>query len=422
MHPIEQAIEDLRAGKMIIVTDDELRENEGDLIMVAEKVTPDAINFMIKQGGGLICLAMSGAKIDALALPFMTADRDPHDFSTAFTLSIDARYGITTGISAADRARTIRVAASPEASAADIVTSGHVMPIRARDNGVLERPGHTEAAVDLSRLAGFEAAGAICEIVASDGDMLRGKALQAFALEHGLTLISIKQLIEYRRAHDPMAKLVTPQVHAQQVVKTASCQLSTALGTFTLHVFRDGSTQVEHIALVHGEITSTADPLVRLHSSCLTGDILGSLHCDCGGQLHTALEKIVAEPCGVLIYLDQEGRGLGLTNKVRAYALQQQGYDTVSANLELGLPADARDYAVAADILRQLGIKKMRLLTNNPQKLTTLARLLEQDITRVPHQMPLQQECQHYLRAKRDYLGHWLELEAEKNEKDDDVK
>ncbi len=410
MHLIEQAIEDFRAGKMIVVTDDELRENEGDLIMAAEKVTPDAINFMIKEGGGLICLAMSSSKIDALQLPFMTTDRSVHDFSTAFTVSIDARYGITTGISAADRARTIRVAAAANASAADIVVSGHIMPIRARDNGVLERPGHTEAAVDLARLAGLEPAGAICEIVAPDGGMLRGKGLQEFAAKHDLTLISIKQLIEYRRIHDPIANITLQKTPTHQVIKTASCQLQTKQGVFTMHVFRDGSTRMEHVVLVHGDITQNVKPLVRLHSSCLTGDIFGSLYCDCGEQLHVALDKIAAETCGVLVYLDQEGRGIGLTNKVRAYALQQQGHDTVSANLELGLPADARDYAVAADILQQLGVKNMRLLTNNPQKLAALSSLLAQDIERVPHQMPAHKECQHYLRAKRDYLGHWLEL------------
>lgn len=409
MQKIKQAIEDIRQGKMIVVTDDEFRENEGDLIMAAEKITSTAINFMIKQGGGLICLAMSGEKLDQLQIGFMDPARRPDDLSTPFTMSIDARYGITTGISAAERAHTILTAVNPQACPADLVTPGHIFPVRARPNGVLERPGHTEAAVDLTRLAGLQAAGVICEIIGEDGTMLRGKALEQYAAQHGLTMVSIQALIEYRRSHDVMVKLQEAGP-TTRTLKTADCKLQTAFGTFQLYVFRDRVTQLEHTALVKGDVAKAKSPLVRLHSSCLTGDVFSSNHCDCGAQMNSAMQKIAEENCGVILYLNQEGRGIGLTNKVLAYALQQQGYDTVNANLALGLPADARDYTIASDILQQLGVSNMRLMTNNPEKLRVLSQALGATIERIPHQMPGTEDCKPYLRTKRDHLGHFLNL------------
>ncbi|MFN7096681.1 MAG: 3,4-dihydroxy-2-butanone-4-phosphate synthase [Gammaproteobacteria bacterium] len=409
MQNIKQAIEDIRQGKMIIVTDDECRENEGDLIIAAEKVTPAAINFMIKQAGGLICLAMTGEKIDQLQLDFMNPHRVQDDMSTPFTMSIDAKQGITTGISAVERAHTVLTAINPHAQPADLIRPGHVFPLRARDNGVLERPGHTEAAVDLARLAGLQPGGVICEIIGEDGTMLRGKALKQYAVQYGLTLISIQDLITYRLQHEPVS-LPQQSDRTSRMQKTADCQLQTRAGTFQLHIFRDKLTQLEHSVLVMGDVAMTKRPLVRLHSSCVTGDIFASKHCDCGVQLNNAMHKIAEENCGVILYLNQEGRGIGLTNKILTYALQEQGYNTVSANLALGFPADARDYTIAADMLQQLGVSDMRLMTNNPEKLRVLSELMGTTIERVSHQMVESENCKAYLQTKRDYLGHFLNL------------
>lgn len=410
MQKIKQAIDDIRQGKMVVVVDDEFRENEGDLIIAAEKVTPTAINFMIKKGGGMICLAMTGADLDNLSIGFMKADRESDDLSTPFTVTIDARYGITTGISAEERARTILTAIDPAATAADLVVPGHIFPLRGRDNGVLERPGHTEASIDLARLAGLRPAGVICEIVGEDGSMLRGHALHDYAKLHGLTMISVQDLITYRKQHEP--SVASKKETLSRLQKTAEAPLKTDYGIFQIQVYRDRMTQLEHVALVMG--TALANPLVRVHSSCMTGDIFASRQCDCGKQLHDAMQKIADEGQGVIIYLDQEGRGIGLTNKIRAYALQKEGHDTVSANVALGMPVDARDYSIAADLLKQLDIKNVRLLTNNPAKLNTLSLLLDGNVERVSHQAPEDTlECHHYLKAKRDYLGHWLQETVE---------
>lgn len=410
MQKIKQAIEAIRQGKMIVVMDDEFRENEGDIIIAAEKVTPAAINFMIKKAGGLVCLAMMGAKLDELNIGFMKPDRHPDDISTPFTMSIDGRYGITTGISAEERARTILTAVNPAASAEDLVVPGHIFPLRARDNGVLERAGHTEAAVDLARLAGLHPAGVICEIIGEDGSMLRGKALHDYAQQHDLLIITIQDLIAYRKAHEPEAVLpVLDKVNRMQ--KTAEAELKTDHGIFQIQIFRDRVTQLEHIALIMGEQDALTDPLVRVHSSCVTGDIFASQHCDCGKQLQQAMQKIAEEKQGVIIYLDQEGRGIGLSNKIRAYALQKEGYDTASANLALGMPIDSRDYLIAADILKQLGVSHLRLMTNNPDKLRVLSGLIEGTVTRIPHQVSETVEtCEYYLKTKRDYLGHLLQV------------
>ncbi|NNM58292.1 MAG: GTP cyclohydrolase II [Legionellales bacterium] len=409
MQTIKQAIEDIRLGKMVVVIDDELRENEGDLIIAAEKVTPAAINFMIKKGGGLICLAMQGVDLDNLSVGFMNPDRAPDDLSTPFTMSIDARYGITTGISAEERARTILTAVNPAASAADLVMPGHIFPLRGRDNGILERPGHTEASIDLARLAGLRPAGVICEIIGEDGSMLRGQALVDYAQFHGLSLISVRDLIVYREQHEPEA-LIPILAKIDRMQKTAAAPLKTDYGIFEIQVYRDRVTQLEHVALLMGDRETFTNPLIRIHSSCVTGDIFASQQCDCGKQLQFAMQKIAEEGQGLIIYLDQEGRGIGLTNKIRAYALQKEGHDTVSANLALGMPIDSRDYVIATDLLKQLGIKNVRLMTNNPTKLHTLSVLMEGKVERVPHQISEQGlSCHHYLKTKRDYLGHMLQ-------------
>lgn len=409
MQKVKQAIEDIRQGKMIIVTDDEFRENEGDIIIAAEKITPAAVNFMIKQAGGLVCLAMTGDKLDQLQIKFMDPNRSAEDLSTPFTISIDAKHGITTGISAAERAHTILTAVSSQAQPADLVTPGHIFPLRARENGVLERPGHTEAAVDLARLAGLHPAGVICEIIGEDGTMLRGKALEQYAIHHGLTMVSVQALIEYRLQYD-QEQTSTCFMSSNRMIKTAECAFHSEFGTFQLQVFRDRVTQLEHTALIMGEIKQADCPLVRVHSSCLTGDIFASKHCDCGSQLQSAMRKIAEEGCGVILYLNQEGRGIGLTNKILAYALQQQGYDTVGANLALGLPADARDYTIAADMLKQLGVKNLRLMTNNPEKLRVISQIMNIEIERIPHQIMEYDFCKDYLQTKRDSLGHFLNL------------
>src|SRR5688572_4716941 len=392
---VEEAIEDIRAGRMVVVCDDEDRENEGDLTLAAQFATPEAINFMAIHGRGLICLAMSPDRCDELGLDLMAA-KNESPFETAFTVSVEARDGITTGISAADRARTIQVAIDPGSAPRDVVQPGHVFPLKAKAGGVLERTGQTEAAVDLARLAGLNPAGVICEIMNDDGTMARVSDLERYTATHGLKMITVADLIAYRRRHD---KLV------ERVVTT---RLPTAFGEFDVVGYRSLVDEKHHVALVKGEVDGEQDVLVRVHSECLTGDVFHSLRCDCGEQLESALAMIESEGQGVLLYLAQEGRGIGLLNKLKAYSLQDQGLDTVDANLGLGLPVDLRDYGIGAQILSDLGLSSIRILTNNPKKI----RGLEGYGLSVTDQIPIQHapnpHNEAYLRAKRDRLGHSL--------------
>jgi 3,4-dihydroxy 2-butanone 4-phosphate synthase/GTP cyclohydrolase II len=392
---IEAAIEDIRQGKMVVVCDDENRENEGDLTMAAQFVTPEAINFMAKEGRGLICLALAPERCDELGLDLMAA-KNESAFETAFTVSIEARTGVSTGISAADRARTIQVAIDPAASPRELVQPGHVFPLKAKSGGVLERVGQTEAAVDLARLAGLNPAGVICEIMNDDGTMARVGDLQGYCAKHGLKMITVADLVAYRRRTE---KLV------ERVVDT---RLPTAFGDFTAVGYRSLVDNKHHVALVKGEIEGGSDVLVRVHSECLTGDVFHSLRCDCGEQLESALAMIETEGRGVLLYLSQEGRGIGLLNKLRAYKLQEEGFDTVEANLQLGLPADLRDYGIGAQILVDLGLSSIRILTNNPKKISGLAGYGLSVTDQLPIQHLPNPHNEAYLRAKRDKMGHIL--------------
>jgi 3,4-dihydroxy 2-butanone 4-phosphate synthase/GTP cyclohydrolase II len=392
---IEEALEEIAAGRMVVVVDDEDRENEGDLVMAAEFVTADDINFMATHARGWICLALSPERCDELGLELMTAKNEtPHQ--TPFTVTIEAREGVTTGISAADRAHTIRTAVDPGKGPADIVKGGHVNPLKAKPGGVLERTGHTEASVDLARLAGCVPAGVICEIMREDGEMARVGDLVAYCAKHRLKMITIADLIAYRRRTE---KLV------ERVVSTS---LPTAFGEFTVVGYRSLVDDKHHIALIKGDVGGREDVLVRVHSECLTGDVFHSLRCDCGEQLESALAMIEEEGCGVLLYLAQEGRGIGLLNKLRAYKLQEEGYDTVDANLRLGLPADLRDYGIGAQILVDLGLTSIRILTNNPKKIRGLEGYGLSVTAQIPIQHVPNKYNEAYLRAKAERMGHML--------------
>jgi 3,4-dihydroxy 2-butanone 4-phosphate synthase / GTP cyclohydrolase II len=392
---IDEALEDIRAGRMVVVCDDEDRENEGDLTLAAQFVTPEAINFMAKEGRGLICLALTPTRCDELGLDLMAA-KNESPFETPFTVTIEARDGVTTGISAADRARTIQVAIDPESAPRDLVQPGHIFPLKAKPGGVLERTGQTEAAVDLARLAGLNPAGVICEVMNDDGTMARVPDLERYCERHGLKMITVADLIAYRRRHDKL------------IERVVSTRLPTAFGEFDAVGYRSLVDDKHHVAMVKGEIAGQRDVLVRVHSECLTGDVFHSLRCDCGEQLDSALAMIENEGRGVLLYLAQEGRGIGLLNKLKAYNLQDKGLDTVDANLELGLPVDLRDYGIGAQILSDLGLSSIRILTNNPKKI----RGLEGYGLSVTDQIPIQHapnpHNEAYLRAKRDRLGHSL--------------
>jgi 3,4-dihydroxy 2-butanone 4-phosphate synthase / GTP cyclohydrolase II len=392
---IEEAIEDVRQGKMVVVCDDEDRENEGDLTLAAQFATPEAINFMAKEGRGLICLALTPARCDELGLDLMAA-KNESPFETAFTVSVEAREGVTTGISAHDRAHTIQVAIDPHTRPRDLVQPGHVFPLKAKPGGVLERIGQTEAAVDLARLAGLNPAGVICEIMNDDGSMARVPDLIPYCARHGLKMVTVSDLVAYRRRHDKL------------VERVVSTRLPTAFGDFEVVGYRSLVDEKHHVAMVKGDVAEAEDVLVRVHSECLTGDVFHSLRCDCGEQLESALAMIEEEGCGVLLYLAQEGRGIGLLNKLRAYKLQEEGLDTVDANLKLGLPADLRDYGIGAQILTDLGLTSIRILTNNPKKIIGLEGYGLSVTGQVPIQPTPNPHNEAYLRAKRDRMGHTL--------------
>jgi 3,4-dihydroxy 2-butanone 4-phosphate synthase/GTP cyclohydrolase II len=392
---IEEALEDIAAGRMVVVVDDEDRENEGDLVMAAQFVTPDAINFMTRQAGGWICLALTPERCDELGLDLMAA-KNESAHETPFTVTIEAREGVTTGISVHDQAHTMQVAVDSTKGQEDIVTPGHVHPLKAKAGGVLERTGHTEASIDLARLAGLNPAGVICEIQNEDGSMARADDLAAYCFKHGLKMITIADLIAYRRRHD---KLV------ERVVETG---LPTGFGDFKVVGYRSVVDDKHHVALVKGEVDGKADVLVRVHSECLTGDVFHSLRCDCGEQLESALSMIEAEGQGVLLYLAQEGRGIGLLNKLKAYKLQEEGLDTVDANLKLGLPADLRDYGIGAQILVDLGLTSIRILTNNPKKIRGLEGYGLSVAAQIPIQHMPNPHNEAYLRAKKERMGHTL--------------
>jgi 3,4-dihydroxy 2-butanone 4-phosphate synthase/GTP cyclohydrolase II len=394
--PIEDAVEAIRRGEMVIVVDDEDRENEGDLTMAAEKVTPAAINFMARYGRGLICLPMTGERLDKLEIPLMVANNSTR-FETAFCVSIEAKRGTSTGISAADRAATVKAAINPKTKPADLARPGHMFPLRARDGGVLVRAGQTEAAIDLARIAGLTPAGVICEIMNDDGSMARVPALTRFARKHKLLMITIADLIRYRMRTEGL------------VTKVAEADLPSEHGMFRIHGYEsmiDGET---HLALVCGDIGNGEDVLVRVHSKCLTGDVFHSARCDCGAQLEAALQQISRAGRGVLLYLNQEGRGIGLANKLRAYALQDKGLDTVEANERLGFKPDQRDYGIGAQILRSIGIRSMRLLTNNPRKFVGLQGYGLSVSSTIPLEIPASATTRKYLKVKKEKLGHTLE-------------
>ncbi|MFL5951349.1 MAG: bifunctional 3,4-dihydroxy-2-butanone-4-phosphate synthase/GTP cyclohydrolase II [Gaiellaceae bacterium] len=392
---IEEAIEDIRQGKFVVVVDAADRENEGDLTIAAQFATPDAVNFMTKEARGLICLCLTEERCDSLGLRQMT-EHNETPFNTAFTVSVEAREGVTTGISAPDRSHTIQVAIDPNATGDDLVQPGHVFPLRAREGGVLQRAGQTEAAVDLARLAGLIPAGVVCEIMNEDGTMARVPDLIPYCERHGLKLVTVADLIEYRRRHEQLVERMT------------TVQMPTAYGDFTAVAFREKLTGKHHVALVKGNVDGAQNVLVRVHSECLTGDVFHSLRCDCGEQLEQALSQIAAEEQGVLLYMAQEGRGIGLLNKLRAYELQENGYDTVEANLELGFQADMRDYGIGNQILADLGLTTIRILTNNPKKITGIEGFGLEVVEQVPIETTPTPQNARYLATKRDKLGHKL--------------
>ena len=392
---VEDAIEDIRQGRFVVVVDAADRENEGDLTIAAQFATPEAINFMTKEARGLICLCLTEERCDDLGLRQMT-ERNETPYGTAFTVSIEAREGVTTGISAPDRSHTIQVAIDPSRGAQDLVQPGHVFPLRARLGGVLDRAGQTEAAVDLARLAGLNPAGVVCEIMREDGTMARVPDLIPYCERHGLKMVTVADLIEYRRRTEKLVERVT------------SARLPTLYGEFTAVAFRELLTGKHHIALVKGHVDGAEDVLVRVHSECLTGDVFHSLRCDCGEQLEHALARIGAEDRGVLLYMTQEGRGIGLLNKLKAYELQENGLDTVEANLELGFPPDLREYGIGSQILADLGLSTIRILTNNPRKIAGIEAFGLKVVEQVPIEMSPNDENQRYLEAKRDKLGHRL--------------
>ncbi len=399
---ISEAIEDIRAGKFVIIVDDESRENEGDLAMAAEKVTAEAINFMSKHGRGLICLPVIGQRLDELGIPLMVSN-NTSPYSTAFTVSIEAKDNVTTGISAFDRAQTIKTVLDPGTKADDLAQPGHIFPIRAREGGVLVRAGHTEAIVDLARLAGLYPAGVICEIMDEDGTMAHLPQLEAMAAEFGLKIVTIADLISYRIRHEKLVQRVT------------EAKLPTLHGEFMAIAYRSAVDAAEHIALIRGDISNHEPVLVRVHSECLTGDVFGSLRCDCGAQIEMALQKIAREGRGVLLYMRQEGRGIGFHNKLCAYALQDQGMDTVEANIALGFAPDLRDYGVGAQILADLGLHNIRLLTNNPKKVIGLESYGIKIVETVPLITPATPYNSRYLETKQKKLGHILGIQEASN-------
>jgi 3,4-dihydroxy 2-butanone 4-phosphate synthase/GTP cyclohydrolase II len=392
---VEETLDEIRRGNMVIVTDDANRENEGDLILAAEKATPEKISFMIRYTSGVICVPMEGADLDRLELPLMTV-QNTESMRTAYTISVDAKEGVATGISAADRARTIKLLASPSTAPEDLSRPGHVFPLRYREGGVLRRAGHTEAAVDLARLAGLRASGVLAEVINDDGSMARLPDLIEFKKKHGLKLCSIESLIAFRRVREKL-------IQKEEVIS-----LPTHYGDFQLHLYRSVVDDVHHLALVKGPISNDDTTLVRVHSECLTGDAFGSCRCDCGNQLHAALEQIDEAGSGVLVYMRQEGRGIGLAAKIRAYKLQEEGLDTVQANEKLGYPSDLREYGLGAQILFDLGVRHIRLLTNNPKKVVGLEGYGLNIVEQIPIKTPSNPHNKRYLDTKREKLGHLL--------------